>query len=61
MMKKINNFYIKVFTYNNRNYIKISNDSRKALWYVEIFIQDTNALALKAIPSVLGVSRKNNW
>lgn len=26
-----------------------------------IFIQDTNALALKALPSVLGVSRKNNW
>lgn len=26
-----------------------------------VFIQDTNALALKAIPSVLGVSRKNNW
>lgn len=26
-----------------------------------IFIQDTNALALKALPSVLGVSRENNW
>ena len=26
-----------------------------------VFIQDTNALALKTIPSVLGVSRKNNW
>ena len=26
-----------------------------------VFIQDTNALALKAIPSVLGVSKKNNW
>lgn len=26
-----------------------------------VFIQDTNALALKAIPSILGVSRKNNW
>jgi UDP-sugar pyrophosphorylase len=26
-----------------------------------IFIQDTNALALKCIPSVLGVSKKNNW
>lgn len=26
-----------------------------------IFIQDTNALALKALPSILGVSRKNNW
>ena len=26
-----------------------------------MFIQDTNALALKAIPSILGVSRKNNW
>jgi UDP-sugar pyrophosphorylase len=26
-----------------------------------IFIQDTNALALKCIPSVLGVSNKNNW
>lgn len=26
-----------------------------------IFIQDTNALALKAIPSILGVSRQNNW
>lgn len=26
-----------------------------------VFIQDTNALAMKAIPSVLGVSRKNNW
>ena len=26
-----------------------------------IFIQDTNALALKAIPSVIGVSKKNGW
>ena len=26
-----------------------------------VFIQDTNALALKAIPSILGVSRENNW
>ena len=26
-----------------------------------VFIQDTNALALKTLPSVLGVSRKNNW
>lgn len=26
-----------------------------------IFIQDTNALALKAIPSIIGVSKKNNW
>lgn len=26
-----------------------------------VFIQDTNALALKALPSILGVSRKNNW
>ena len=26
-----------------------------------MFIQDTNALALKAVPSILGVSRKNNW
>ena len=26
-----------------------------------VFIQDTNALALKAIPSILGVSAKNNW
>ena len=26
-----------------------------------IFIQDTNALALKVIPSVLGVSRKFNF
>jgi UDP-sugar pyrophosphorylase len=26
-----------------------------------VFIQDTNALALKTIPSCLGVSRKNNW
>jgi UDP-sugar pyrophosphorylase len=26
-----------------------------------IFIQDTNALALKAVPSILGVSRENNW
>ena len=26
-----------------------------------MFIQDTNALALKTIPSCLGVSRKNNW
>ena len=26
-----------------------------------VFIQDTNALAMKAIPSILGVSRKNNW
>lgn len=26
-----------------------------------VFIQDTNALACKAIPSVLAVSRRNNW
>lgn len=26
-----------------------------------IFLQDTNALAMKSIPSVLGVSAKNNW
>ena len=26
-----------------------------------IFFQDTNALALKTLPSVLGVSKKNNW
>ena len=26
-----------------------------------VFIQDTNALALKAIPSILGVSKENNW
>lgn len=26
-----------------------------------VFIQDTNGLALKVIPSILGVSRKNNW
>lgn len=26
-----------------------------------IFIQDTNALAMKAIPSILGVSAENNW
>ena len=26
-----------------------------------IFIQDTNALALKVIHSILGVSRKNIW
>lgn len=26
-----------------------------------VFIQDTNALALKTIPSILGVSRANNW
>lgn len=26
-----------------------------------VFIQDTNALALKAIPSILGVSAKNDW
>ena len=26
-----------------------------------VFIQDTNALAMKVIPSILGVSRKNNW
>jgi len=26
-----------------------------------IFFQDTNALALKTLPSALGVSRKNNW
>jgi len=26
-----------------------------------IFIQDTNALALKAVPSIIGVSKKNNW
>ena len=26
-----------------------------------IYFQDTNALALRTIPSVLGVSRKNNW
>ena len=26
-----------------------------------IFIQDTNATALRTIPSILGVSRVNNW
>jgi len=26
-----------------------------------VFIQDTNALALKAVPSILGVSAKNDW
>lgn len=26
-----------------------------------IFFQDTNALAMKTLPSVLGISRKNNW
>ena len=26
-----------------------------------MFIQDTNALALKVVPSILGVSRQNNW
>lgn len=26
-----------------------------------IYFQDTNCLALRTIPSVLGVSRKNNW
>ena len=26
-----------------------------------IFIQDTNALALKALPSMIGVSKKNGW
>ena len=26
-----------------------------------MFIQDTNALALKTVPSVLGVSKSNNW
>lgn len=26
-----------------------------------VFIQDTNALAMKVIPSVLGVSRQNDW
>lgn len=26
-----------------------------------VFIQDTNALALKVIPSILGVSAKNDW
>jgi len=26
-----------------------------------VFIQDTNALAMKAIPSILGVSKENNW
>jgi len=26
-----------------------------------VFIQDTNALALKAVPSILGVSRENDW
>ena len=26
-----------------------------------VFIQDTNALALKAIPSIIGVSAKNDW
>jgi len=26
-----------------------------------VFIQDTNALALKALPSVIGVSKKNGW
>lgn len=29
------------------------------LWM--IFIQDTNSLAIKVLPSVLGVSKKNNW
>ena len=26
-----------------------------------IFIQDTNAIALRTLPSILGVSRVNNW
>ena len=26
-----------------------------------MFIQDTNALAMKCVPSILGVSRKNGW
>ena len=26
-----------------------------------VFIQDTNALAIKTIPSILGVSRQKNW
>ena len=26
-----------------------------------LFIQDTNAPALRVIPSILGVSRRNNW
>ena len=26
-----------------------------------MFIQDTNALALKAVPSILGVSKQNKW
>ena len=26
-----------------------------------VFIQDTNALALKAVPSILGVSKESNW
>ena len=26
-----------------------------------IFFQDTNALALKAVPTVIGVSKENNW
>ena len=26
-----------------------------------VFIQDTNALAMKAIPSILGVSKENGW
>mmetsp|Transcript_11854 Transcript_11854/g.20046 ORF Transcript_11854/g.20046 Transcript_11854/m.20046 type:complete len:574 (-) Transcript_11854:171-1892(-) len=26
-----------------------------------VFIQDTNALAMKALPSILGVSAQNNW
>lgn len=26
-----------------------------------VFIQDTNALAMKAVPSILGVSKENNW
>jgi len=26
-----------------------------------VFIQDTNALALKAVPSIIGVSKENNW
>jgi UDP-sugar pyrophosphorylase len=29
------------------------------LWM--IFIQDTNSLAMKCLPSVLGVSKQNNW
>jgi len=48
---------IHTLLYQNKvaeNWLKIGKE-----WMV--FIQDTNALAMKTIPTVLGVSKKNNW